>query len=64
LSLKIEADLVKGGFTITLEHMRQRFHAKDLDEIAAAVSHYFRFSAKIHEEYARRNLCPLCEQQV
>jgi len=33
----------------------------NLDEVGAALAHYFHTDQKRHEIYMRRGLCPLCE---
>jgi hypothetical protein len=70
MSLKITRDAVRGCYILWPEGPPGIYgaHASippvstdNLDEVGAAIAHYFRTDEKRHEIFKRRGLCPLCE---
>lgn len=66
MSVKITRDMVRGRYIIWPEgppggDPMPGVDADNLDEVGAAIAHYFRTDEDRHEIFKRRGLCPLCE---
>jgi len=65
MSLKITRDGVRGRYVLEAEGPPgdpiPPVSTDSLDEVGAAIAHYFGTDEKRHEIYKRRGLCPLCE---
>ena len=65
MSVKITRDTVRGRYIIWPEGPPgDPIPAEDtdsLDEVGAAIAHYFPTDEDRHEIFKRRGLCPLCE---
>jgi len=61
MSLEIRYDGMKERFILKAEDL-DPVTAENLDEVSAAVAHYFRPRSlvRIHEEYAASGQCPVC----
>lgn len=61
MSVTITRDLIRARWIIKPLDIPE-VTTDSLDEVAAALAHYFRpTNDKRHEIYKRRGLCPLCE---
>lgn len=65
MSLKITRDGSRGLYILEPEGPPEDsippVSTDSLDEVGAAIAHYFGTDEKRHEIYKRRGLCPLCE---
>jgi len=65
MSLKITRDGVRGRYVLEPEGPPgdpiPPVSTDSLDEVGAAIAHYFGTDEKRHEIFKRRGLCPLCE---
>ena len=62
MSLKVTRDGVRGLYVLHPEGLDFKPVTTDnLDEVGAAIAHYFGTDKARHDIFKRRGLCPLCE---
>ena len=60
MSLKITRDGVRGLYVLKPKGIKA-VTTDNLDEVGAAIAHYFGTDKARHDIFKRRGLCPLCE---